>query len=207
MSPEVFKTRIQRISEIKIKTRVPHIFSFTPFLLLVTIISSPIIVSVIVSTLRSNSQGNDSNSLSPSKSFSAYLYAFLALFACYTVGFVLWIICIKSFEAKQNNAIDKQLKEFNLIDNPNQLNWRIEIKFKTDADETSLLMHEKKLVLDIMTSYSTIIRFPEAAVIDINEIYNFGLARTMTRNSVFSNLPPSYDVASKDPPPRLSWNS
>ncbi|CAG8559615.1 14640_t:CDS:2 [Ambispora leptoticha] len=209
MSPELFKTRIQRINEIITQTRAPRIFSFTPFLLLVTIISSPIIVSVIMSVLRSSSQGNDSNSSSPSKLFSAYLYAFSAIFACYIVGFFLFI---KRFEVKQNKAINKQLEIFNIIDNPNQLNWRIEVKFEKDEGSNSMLMHEKKLVLDIMTSYSTIIQlqFPEATVIDINKIYNFGLARTFvssnlvptTRNSVFSNLPPSYDVASKDSPPK-----
>ncbi|CAG8511501.1 4760_t:CDS:2 [Ambispora gerdemannii] len=188
MSPELFKSRMQTLDKVVKKTRVPRLLSFFPFFLLVTILSSPLIITEIILMLKSSSEDNNS----PSKPFSAYLSTFLTIFGCYLVGFFLWFLFVKRQKTKRNKAINKQLEEFNIIDNPNHLNWRTEIEFEKNEGTNSMVTLERKLVLDIIASYSAMIQlqFPETAFIDINEnrcsstdsVYSDGSYRTLSTN-------------------------
>ncbi|CAG8511520.1 4761_t:CDS:2 [Ambispora gerdemannii] len=83
-------------------------------------------------------------------------YIFLTMVGTCMLAVAVYIAILTIFQEMQNIDIFEKLKEFNRTDNPNLVNWRVEVNLKMPVFWNILNIHEKILILEMLSSESTI---------------------------------------------------
>ncbi|CAG8511539.1 4762_t:CDS:2 [Ambispora gerdemannii] len=197
MSKETFNNRIQSFNETLKQTSNPQMMQLFCVLITANVIVFPVLFVVIFVCTKPDIQ-------------EPLMTIMLAALGTCLFLFMLRNLYGKRYLTVQMREVERKLREFNLMDNLNYVNWTAHF------DTKSIL--EKVLILEIYTSdastTTTLVRFPEMAYDSICDSNSEASVSTLTidsspprshdnyhESSRIAGLPPTYDVAVNFPPP------
>ncbi|CAG8650792.1 4423_t:CDS:2 [Ambispora gerdemannii] len=199
MTRQLFSIRIRQFNEAITAVRPLKIFRYLP--LIIFQISLLITVSIFVKyelNINNNDSGEDNNN----NNIGSLLPQIYGVVGAMIFGFIIYAILSRRYNKKIQKAINRQLDEFNRIDNPKQLNWRVvtesftynEWQFSGSLNS----VYQMVLIIEIggeSDSPIIIVKSPEEA--HINNSFEKQMKQTKDSSNdyfvIYDNAPPAYN--------------